>query len=76
MDIIMARRIVAYCDNFHFSVTRLAQQFECSTTEAAAKLATARSTVNVADARKAVASLNDAARRLNVSTYELLEMYA
>ena len=76
MNIGKARRIVHFADDFHMSDERLAQQLDCTVSEARVTLAKARSTVRVADARNAVNELKRLAAVFNVSTYDLVTMFA
>lgn len=71
-----ARRIVHYVDDLHMSFARLAEQLDCSVYEAQLVYTRARSTVQVADARKAVSELKSLAAKFNVSAYDMLAMFA
>lgn len=76
MHIDKARRIVHFVEDFHMNDERLAQQLDCSVSEARLTYAKARSTVRVADARNAVNELKRLAALFNVTTYDLVTMFA
>ena len=71
-----ARRIVHYVDDLKMGNERLAQQLDCTISEAQLTLEKARSIVRAADARNAVNELKRVAAQFNVSAYELLAMFA
>ena len=76
MTITEARRIVAFRENKHMDYERLASTLNCSVPVARSMYYTARSMADTADARKAVAQLNEIAARCNVTATELMAMYA
>lgn len=71
-----ARRIVHYVDDLDMSFGRLAQQLDCNEREAQLIYAKAKSVAQIADARRAVSELRRLAVELNVSTYDMLAMFA
>ena len=76
MTIIEARRIVHYCEDMHMSYERLASTLGCSVPAARSAYSVARSMVDTADARSAIAKLNEIANRFNTTTDNLITMYA
>lgn len=71
-----ARRIVHFKDDFDMSWSRLAQQLGCSESEARLEYMKAKSTVNLADVRAAVAKLNELATTFNTSAADLVALYS
>lgn len=76
MDVMTARRIVHYVDDLHMSMERLAAALDCSTREATTTYVTARSVANIADAKRAVAKLNELAVMFGTTTDELIRCYS
>ena len=72
----VARRIVHYVDDFKMSDARLAQQLDCSVTDARAEYDTACGVVWNADVRKAMDELSRLAAERGLSIGELVEKYA
>lgn len=76
MHVDEARRIVHFVEDFRMSDERLAKQLDCSTSEARLAYAKAKDRVRVADARNAVNELKRLAAVFNVTTYDLVTMFA
>lgn len=76
MDVMTARRIVHYVDDLHMSMERLAGALDCSTREACTTYVTARSIANIADAKRAVAKLNELAVIFGTTADELIRCYS
>lgn len=72
----VARRIVHYVDDFKMSDARLAQQLDCSVTDARAEYNTACDVVWNADVRKVMDELSRLAAERSMSIDELVEKFA
>ena len=76
MDINTARRIITYVDAWSMSFIRLAEQLDCSVSEARATYAKAKRMANEADARIAAREIKRLSAIFNMNAGELVAKFA